>query len=207
MAEANRGLVVHPRSTVVWDPGVLERFRHVAPASIGHHTEEGFMDPDIKPLGRKVKLVGPAVTIFQPANRSALGEAMALAQPGDVLVIDRAGERKRATFGEMLAMRCLRAGLAGVVIDGPATDIVEIQDMGFPVFSRGVSAVLGPSLANDGVVNAPVVCGGVVVRPGDLILGDDNGVLVIPPERAEALLEIAEARERAEAKRRKELGF
>jgi 4-hydroxy-4-methyl-2-oxoglutarate aldolase len=196
------GLIVHPRSTIVWDRTLLERYRHVAPATIGHFIEDGFMDPAIKPVGRKVKLVGPAVTVYQPSNRSALRDAIDVAQPGDVLVVDRGGERKRANFGEMLALSSLHAGLAGIVIDGPATDILELQSLGFPVFCRGVSALLGPYLATEGTINACVTCGGVVVHPGDLILGDDNGVVVIPPVRAEALLVQAQMRERAEAQQR-----
>jgi regulator of RNase E activity RraA len=196
------GLVIQPRSTIVWEPAILERYRHVAPATIGHFVEEGFMDPAIKPLGRKVKLVGPALTVYQLSNRSALRDAIDVAQPGDVLVVDRGGERKRANFGEMLALCSLQAGLAGVVIDGPVTDIIELQSLGLPVFCRGVSALLGPYLATEGTINARVTCGGVAVQPGDLILGDDNGVVVIPPARAEAYLVEAEAREQAEARQR-----
>ena len=196
------GLVVHPRSAVVWDRALLDCYRRVAPATIGHFIEEGFMDPAIKPIGRRMKLVGPAVTVYQPANRSALRDAIDVARPGDVLVVDRGGERKRANFGEMLALWSLRVGLAGIVIDGPATDILELQSLGFPVYCRGVSALLGPYLATEGTINAPVTCGGVVVHPGDLVLGDDNGVVVIPPLQAEAFLAQAEAREHAEAQQR-----
>jgi 4-hydroxy-4-methyl-2-oxoglutarate aldolase len=196
------GLIIHPRSTVLWETAILKRYRRVAPATIGHFIEEGFMDPAIKPLGRRVKLVGTALTVYQRANRSALRDAIDVAQPGDVLVVDRGGERKLANFGEMLALWSLRAGVAGIVIDGPATDILELQRLRFPVFCRGVSAVLGPYLATEGTVNGSVTCGGVDVHPGDLILGDDNGVVVIAPGRAEALLVQAEAREQAEARQR-----
>jgi regulator of RNase E activity RraA len=198
------GIVVHPRSTVEWDPVIVERFRRVAPASIGHFMEEGFMDPGIKPLGRKVKLVGPALTVYALSNRSVMGEAIAAAQPGDVIVVDRGGERKRSTFGEMLALRALRAGIAGIVIDGPTTDLIELQELGLPVFARGVSAFPGPVLATEGSINAPITCGGVVVYPGDLILGDDNGLVALRPDGIGAILERAEAREQDEAQKRAE---
>ncbi|MBI4494787.1 MAG: RraA family protein [Chloroflexi bacterium] len=204
---AESGIVVHPRSSVVWEPSIVDRFRAVAPATIGHFFEEGFMDPEIKPLTRKVKVVGPALTLFLPSNRVGIRQAIEAAQPGDVLVVDRAGERKRACFGEMLARRSLRAGIAGVIIDGPATDIIEIQELGLTVFSRGVSAVLGRGLAEESAINTPVSCGGVTVRPGDLIVADDNGIVVVRPEQAEAILAASEPAERAEVGLRQQLAW
>lgn len=197
-------IVVHPRGEVTWQAATIERYRKVAPATIGHFVEEGFLDPAIKPIGRRVKLVGPALTVYQPVHYSAMLTALEVAQPGDVLVIDRGGEHRRACFGEMMAWRLQRAGIAGIVIDGPATDCVEIEDMGLPVFSRGISALLGPVLARRGVVNGPITCGGVTIQAGDLILADDNGVVVISPARAHEMLERAEAQEAEEARRRAE---
>jgi 4-hydroxy-4-methyl-2-oxoglutarate aldolase len=198
----SQGLTVFPRTSVSWDPALIERFRKVAPSTIGHFVEDGFMDPGIKPLSRNVKLVGPAVTVRQLSNRSVMSKAIELARPGDVIVVDRGGERRRATGGDNTARRCQRAGIAGMVIDGPSGDVIEIQEMGFLVFSRGVAALHGVTMAREGTINAPVSCGDVIVRPGDLILGDDNGIVVIQPETAEAILVQAEAIEADEARRR-----
>lgn len=157
--------------------------------TIGHFLEEGFVDPAIRAMAAPAKIVGRAVTVRITAPDSVLvHKATELLEPGDALVIDIGGDVRHASVGEMVALAARERGGVAIVIDGVCTDIVEIRAMGLPVFARGTS-VLTTKLhgLNSGAINAPVACGGVVVRPGDVVLGDDNGVLVLPVAVAQAV--------------------
>lgn len=158
-----------------------QRLFEVEPATIGHYLHFGFMDPKIQPVFSNVKIVGSAFTVKAVANDSAIvHKAVSLAEEGDVLVIDRAGDRRHACVGEMVAYAAKVRKLAGIIIDGPSTDVQAIREMNFPVFSTGLSAVTTKLLGLDGEINTPVQCGGVCVHPGDLIFADDNGIVVLP---------------------------
>src|ERR671916_269055 len=150
--------------------------------TIGHFLEAGFVDPDIRAMVTPVKIVGRAVTVRITAPDSVLvHKATELIEPGDALVIDIGGDTRHAPVGEMVALAARERGGVAIVLDGVCTDIVEIRAMGLPVFARGTS-VLTTKLhgLKTGAVNGPVACGGVVVRPGDVVLADDNGVLILP---------------------------
>jgi len=171
------------------DPELVEAYRGVSPSIIGHWHKLRFMDHGIKPLLPDTFLVGPAFTVRAPhLDLSALKGVVDGAQPGDVIVVDQVGEREHACLGEFRALFSIRAGHAGFVIDGAVCDVVELRRMGYPVFTRNVSALVGKPLAVDGEVQGPVVCGGVVVHPGDLIVADDNGVCVLSETEARELL-------------------
>jgi 4-hydroxy-4-methyl-2-oxoglutarate aldolase len=171
------------------DPELVEAYRGVSPSIIGHWHKLRFMDHGIKPLLPDTFLVGPAFTVRAPhLDLSALKGVVDGAQPGDVIVVDQVGEREHACLGEFRALFSIRAGHAGFVIDGAVCDVVELRRMGYPVFTRNVSALVGKPLAVDGEVQGPVVCGGVVVHPGDLIVADDNGVCVLSQTEARELL-------------------
>lgn len=167
----------------------------------------GFMDGGLRPIGRRgFTLCGPAVTVKAMAiDSSVVHQAISIAEPGDVLVIDRNGDGKHAAWGEMTSLAAKLRGLAGTLIDGPATDIIEIEDMQYVVFSRGVSPITTRGLASTGEINTTVVCGGVSVAPGDIILADDNGVLVIPPSMVAEVLERCGPRVEREAMIRRRL--
>jgi 4-hydroxy-4-methyl-2-oxoglutarate aldolase len=150
--------------------------------TIGHFLEEGFVDPAIRAMVTPAKIVGRAVTVRITAPDSVLvHKATELLEPGDALVIDIGGDPRHAPVGEMVALAAQERGGVAIVLDGVCTDILEIRAMGMPVFARGTS-VLTTKLhgLSSGAINAPIACGGVVVRPGDVVLGDDNGVLVLP---------------------------
>jgi regulator of RNase E activity RraA len=138
-------------------------------------------------------------------DSSVVHKAIDMARPGDVLVIDRNGDEKHACWGEMTSLAAHVKGLAATVVDGPLTDIVEIEDLGYLVFSRGVSPITTRGLAQTGEINTIVQCGGVSVSPGDIILADDNGVLVIKPEQIAMLVEHCEPLARAEPEKRRRL--
>lgn len=121
---------------------------------------------------------------------------MTYAEPGDILVIDMQGEKRHACWGEMTTLTARRFDLQAVIVDGPNTDSKEIKENGFPVFSKGQSNLTTKIMGFKGDVNVPVCCGGTVVCPGDLILANNDGIVVIPYDFADRLIEIAETYER-----------
>mgnify|MGYP002798452393 CR=1 FL=1 len=177
------------------DEALIERFRHISPSELGHALEFGFMDNDITLLdkSKKTYIVGTAITARIPATDSTMVyKAMTYSKPGDILVIDMHGEKRHACWGEMTTLTAKRFGLAGVVVDGPNTDSAEIIENDFPVFSKGQSNLTTKIRGFRGDVNVPVCCGGTVVCPGDLILANNDGIVVIPQDFADKFIEIAE---------------
>jgi len=178
------------------DP-ILERLSRLATSTLGHFVDEGFLDIAIRPVFHPIKCVGRALTVeAPPRDNSAYVRAMRDARRGDVLVISRGGDVRHASFGGMRALAAKQQGLAGVVTDGPTTDYAELVEFRFPVFSRGISALTSRPLNLGGTIGESVMCGGIRVATGDYVLGDDDGVLVIPPARVQTIVERGEAAER-----------
>ena len=200
-------IVVNPRKESSVPDELLQRLRGIPPATVGHMWDFGFMSNDLRPVGKRGFIVcGPAVTVKVMAIDSVVvHNAIDMAEPGDIIVIDRNGDNKHACWGEMTSLAAKERGVAATIVDGPATDIVEIEDMGYLVFSTGISPITTRSLAISGEINTTVQCGGVSVSPGDIILADDNGVLVIPPERVAEVVERCEPRAQREPVTRKRL--
>lgn len=174
---------------------LIERFRKVSPSELGHALEFGFIHPEISLLDKSKPLyvVGTAVTVRIPAVDSTMVyKAMTYAKPGDVLIIDMQGEKRHAPWGEMTTLTAKRFGISAVIVDGPNTDSEAIKKLDFPVYSKGQSNITTKILGYRGDVNVPIQCGGVVISPGDLVLADNDGVLVVPHSHAEQLIEIAE---------------
>jgi len=185
---------------------IVARLARMATSTLGHFLDEGFLDPQIRPVFRPVKLVGRALTVSAPPRDNAIyRQAIRQAKPGDVLVIHRGGDRRHGSFGGLLGLAARNAGIAGAVLDGPCTDLGELIELGLPVFSLGVSALTTRRLHLGGTVGTPIICGGVRVMPEDYVLGDDDGVLVIPAGRIEAVLERGEAAAAREAETRRYL--
>ncbi|MDR2103358.1 MAG: RraA family protein [Treponema sp.] len=173
---------------------ILARLRKVDPATIGHFISGGFMAPKMKPINRQSKLAGPACTVRLIGKDSTpLYYAIKHGKPGSVLVIDRCGDDTYACVGEMVAFCAEIRGFAGIVIDGPATDSLALERSGFPVFCTGISVVTTNVFGLTGDYDKPVNCAGAVVHPGDIVLGDADGVVVLSPEELPAALERAEA--------------
>jgi regulator of RNase E activity RraA len=186
-------------------PELVEAYRGIAPATIGHLAGTRIMTSAIKPGYRNCKLVGPAFTVSAIGlDIVATNTACELIAAGEVMVVDRGGDVEHACIGEFRALAQQEKGVAGWVIDGASTDILEIEEMRFPIFARSWSARVGKPADVGGEVNLPITCGGVVVNPGDLIVADDNGVAVLSPEEAEALLEHCLEVEAREVVRRRE---
>ena len=150
-------------------------------SQIGHYINEGYMRPEIKPLWES-KMCGPAYTVRYPADGSALlYYAMERAPKGSVIVIDRGGDNYRASVGGIVTAMAKRMGMAGIVIDGYANDLEECKEAGVPVFAKGLSPVTTKMFDMNGSCNVPIQCGGAPVCPGDIIFGDGDGVIVLPP--------------------------
>ena len=152
----------------------------------------GTLDGRITPLAPTMRLAGPALTVeVRPGDNLMIHAAMALAQPGDVLVIDGKGDRTCALMGSIMINACKKLGLAGVVLDASVRDTEELRALGFAVYAVGANPN-GPTKNISGRINWPISCGGVAVRAGDLVIGDADGVVVIEREKAESLLALAE---------------
>lgn len=160
----------------------------------------GAMERTIKPLARGMKICGPAFTVkAQAGDNVMILKAMREARPGDVIVVDCGRCPESGPFGELAAAECQTKGLGGFVTTGSVRDTAEIIAMGFPVFSSGVS-IVGTVKESLGLMNHPISAGGVIVHPGDIILGDDDGIVVIPLAGAADALEKSDARVEKEAK-------
>ncbi|MGM9921138.1 MAG: RraA family protein [Bhargavaea sp.] len=165
------------------------------------------MDSMIKPLREEYRIAGRAVTVKLPGgDNPAMLKAMRTASPGDVLVVDAKGDLAKAVAGDFVVGMMQTLGLAGLVVDGAIRDVRDIKALGFPVFVRGTT-VAASSKTGAGEVNVPISCGGTAVRPGDLIIGDADGVTVVPREREQEILQGALAKlEKDEAREREVAG-
>jgi 4-hydroxy-4-methyl-2-oxoglutarate aldolase len=185
-------------------PGDLQQtvaaFQQVTTGSLGHLTDFGLVEGAM-PLTRPAKAVGPAFTVRVPAlDATAVHYALNLIEPGEMLVVDTCGERKRACWGGVVGHAALRAGVAGVVVDGPVTDWEELTESGLPVWCwhGATTALTGRRLGFEGAVLTTVQVGGATTHPGDIVFADTDGVFIVPAEGAFELaqaLEVREARE------------
>lgn len=157
------------------------------------------MNSEIKPFWPGVKLAGVAMTVrCHVGDNLTLHKAIELLQPGDVIVVDAGGYKETGgMWGEIMTLAAKKRGIEGIVIDGAARDIPILREMNFPVFAR-TSSPGSTAKKTFGSINRPITCGGILVNPGDLIIGDEDGVVVIPRDRAEETLQSGEARDRKE---------
>lgn len=195
-----------PDEPMLLPDGVLERARRLSTTLLSDAMgSAGAMIHEIKPAGSGMKMAGPAMTVeLEPGDNLFLHQAVSIGKAGFVLVADGKGYLAKAYLGELIARAAKKAGLAGIVIDGAARDRIEMVRLGLPVFARGYIPS-GPSKNGPGKINVPIVCGGVAVRPGDLVMGDDNGVVAVPRDRIEEVLAKAEEKASYEQARRQQI--
>ncbi|MCI0487760.1 MAG: 4-carboxy-4-hydroxy-2-oxoadipate aldolase/oxaloacetate decarboxylase [Blastocatellia bacterium] len=165
----------------------------------------GLMRPYMRPIYGSAKLAASAVTVScQPGDNLMIHAAIEVCQPGDVLVVVPTSESFDGMFGELLATSCRAHAVAGLVIDAGVRDVADLTAMNFPVWSRAISAQ-GTVKASPGSVNVEVVCAGALVRPGDCIVGDQDGVVVVKRARAAEVARLGAARIERERKNRERL--
>jgi 4-hydroxy-4-methyl-2-oxoglutarate aldolase len=173
-------------------PDVVERASEFAASILADVAgRRGTLDGRIAPVAPSMRMAGPAFTVeVRAGDNLMIHTAITLAKPGDVLVIDGKGDRSCALMGSIMINACRKLGLAGVVIDAAVRDTEELRELGFPVYAVGANPN-GPTKFVPGRINWPISCGGIAVNPGDLVVGDADGVVVVEREKAPALLEAA----------------
>ena len=194
-------------------PDIVKDFPRVAPDLVAQaaryqpaifsdiNGRRGALHGRITALRPRMKVAGPAFTVeVRPGDNLMIHAAIALAQPGDVLVIDGKGDQTAALMGTLMLSACKKRGLAGVIVDAAIRDKLVILELDFPVFSAGFNPA-GPTKYVPGRINHPISAGGATVNPGDLVVGDADGVVVIEREKAPSMLALADKKVADEAAR------
>jgi 4-hydroxy-4-methyl-2-oxoglutarate aldolase len=186
--------------------GLLERYRGLASSNVADAMGRfGFMDPGIRSRSG-LPLCGLAVTVqCRPADNLMVHKALQVATPGDIVVVSTCGNTTSAVFGEMMCHTATAAKLGGIVVDGAIRDVEGVTRLGMPAFSR---TVCPGSCDKDGPgeINVPISCGGTVVSPGDIIVGDADGIAVVPRAMAAEIVELVLQLMDREKKRIAEIG-
>jgi regulator of RNase E activity RraA len=165
---------------------VIALLEQAETATVGHWRHWGFCDRRIQPLLRRKRVAGTAITLAIPgADSTLLHHALGLLRAGDILVVDRLGDDRHACWGGGVTVAAKAAGAKAGVVDGPCTDLEEVEASDFPLWCRGIAPITTRIYDLGGRLNKPVSIGGVAVMPGDAILCDESGVLVLPPGEAE----------------------
>jgi RraA family protein len=187
-------------------PELLKRFAKLPTANVADAMDRlGALDSRIKPVWPGATIVGPAFTVWTRAgDNKLLHEALRRAAPGDVLIVNGQGDESRALLGELMAERAKVNGIAGFVIDGAVRDADVIGEIEVPVFARAVTPA-GPYKHGPGRLGCTIAVGGVAVAPGDIVLGDADGVVIVPQDEAEQVLVAAEAKFEDETARRADI--
>ena len=183
------------------DDKLVDCFRGLASSNVADAMGRfNFMDAGIRSRSG-FPMCGLAVTVnARPGDNLMIHKALQVAQPGDVVVVNTCGNTTSAVFGELMCTAAVAAKLGGIVVDGAIRDVDGITKLGFPAYSRTVCAG-GCDKDGPGEVNVPIACGGAVVMPGDIIVGDDDGVVVVPHDHAEEVLTLVQQLMERERKR------
>lgn len=182
------------------DPRHLEGFRSAASAIISDSLERLPGVVGLRPYHKHgAEMVGTAFTVrTRPGDNLAIHEALEHVRPGDVLVVDGGADLSRALIGEIIVQIAIWKKLAGLVIDGAIRDAAGVAKLPLPCYARGVTHK-GPYKDGPGEINVPVTIGGMVIQPGDIVVGDEDGVVAFPPALADDLLKAVRAQEAREA--------
>lgn len=180
------------------DQNIIDELKDTCVSTLGHLRDHGFalgMVPNMRPI----KFIGTAVTVRIPhLDSTAVHVAVDLLRPGDVLVVDQSGDHQRSCFGGLVSYAAKARGAVGAVVDGCINDHDETQAYDFPTFSRGYSPLTTRIGGIEGAINVPVSIGGAIVRPGDVVFADSDGVAFLSPEEAIGLGALLKSKEDAE---------
>lgn len=177
---------------------IIAQLRHIAVALLSDQLRRNCGSVGLQPYHKPAPMAGTAVTVkTRGGDNLAILRAYDFCRPGDVMVVDADGDIKNALVGGIMTLAAAELGLAGMVLDGAIRDVAEIRERNFPVYARGVNH-RGPYKDGPGEINVPVTVGGMVVNPGDIIVGDQDGLLAFSPAIAEAVIEKALAQEKKE---------
>lgn len=181
-------------------PALISAFKNLPVANIGDSVNRTFcMSASIRPFNEN-PLLGPAFTVkVRPGDNLLLHKALDLAQPGDIIVVDGQGETANALIGELMVLWAIKRRVGGLVIDGAIRDVTRLRAAEIPIYAAGVTPA-GPYKDGPGEINFPIVCGGVVVHPGDIVIGDADGIVVLSHKDAATVLEKAQAKSADEQK-------
>ncbi len=188
------------------DPALIRRAASFPSATLHEAMgRKGALPHDIKPIAPMMTLCGPALTVScPPMDNLGIHRAIYLAEPGDVLVVSVGGGYEGGYWGEIMTFAAQQRKIAGLIIDGCVRDRDLIEEMGFPVFSRGL-AIHGTIKKEKGVINSPLKIGEVLINSGDLLLGDSDGVVMVPQSEISQAIEASQQREDKEDDYKKEL--
>ncbi|MGZ0084742.1 4-carboxy-4-hydroxy-2-oxoadipate aldolase/oxaloacetate decarboxylase [Caldibacillus thermoamylovorans] len=188
---------------------IMEELKHYDVSTVYEaQGKRGLLSNRLRPIQQGTSICGPAVTaVCYAGDNLMIHAAIEVCQPGDVLVVATIGEGIHGMIGELIVRALIKRGVQGLVIDAGIRDVKQIRELGFPVWSKSVHPE-GTTKARGGWVNVPAVCAGVLIRPGDLIMADDDGVVVIPKDEVASSLEEAKKRvdKETETKRKIEKG-
>lgn len=174
------------------DARVHAKLARIETATAGHIRQQGFCDRRIQSIIPGKRVAGTAVTLAIPGQDSTLlHHVLGLLRPGDILVIDRLGDDKHACLGGGVAVAAKASGTVAAIVDGPCTDFSEIRAEDFPVWCRGPSPITTRLYGIGGAFNTPINCGGTAVNPGDAVIADESGVLILPADIAESIADWA----------------
>ncbi|BAU30980.1 RraA family protein [Microcella alkaliphila] len=189
---------VHDRAEPI-DPEIIQRFAELPTPAVSDSTQRSTGATALRPIGASLSslagksMVGTALTVrTRPGDNLAVHIALDMGRPGDILVVDARGETTNAILGELMTSYAETKGFHGIVVDGAVRDHDLISSAGFPVFARGISH-MGPYKSGPGEIHGTATIGGVPIEDGDLIIGDADGIVVVPARRVHEVLELAEA--------------
>jgi RraA family protein len=171
------------------DPDLVEQFKNVVTPHVSDNLNRMYAGTAmLRPYHKEGKLLGTALTVkTRPGDNLMVHKAIDIAEPGDVIVVDAGGDTTNAIVGEIMLKLAQKKGIKGFVIDGAIRDIAAYTNGDFPVYARGVTH-RGPYKDGPGEINVPITLGGTLVSPGDIVLGDEDGIVIIPADQAEQIL-------------------